>query len=313
MANSVNSINTSLYKNLSYNFVADFAPVVRVMRSPLFLLVHPSVPAKTVPEFIAYAKANPGKISMGSGGSGSTGHMAGELFKMQPACRWCTCRIAASRLAMTDLLGRPGAGGVRDQRVVDHIVKAGTVRALAVTSSRRASMACRTFRRLAEFLPGLRGGRLERPVRAEGTRRTGSSPAQHGRSTPRLPIQRSGSASPTWAASRPAARLPRFGKLTSPMKSADGEGRGVRPHSGELNVGRECSVVAHPQICLNTVGIAGAQSDAPEARPLPAGRGGGPSDTPPSADVTSAHHEPQFEVAKRVEDRRHPIVDLGRA
>jgi tripartite-type tricarboxylate transporter receptor subunit TctC len=82
MANSVNTINASLYAKLSYNFIADFAPIVRVVRSPLLLMVHPSVPARTVPEFIAYAKANPDKISMGSGGHGSSGHMAGELFKM---------------------------------------------------------------------------------------------------------------------------------------------------------------------------------------------------------------------------------------
>ena len=73
MANSVNAINTTLYQNLNYNFVTDFAPIAIVMRSPLLVQVHPSVPAKTVPEFIALAKANPGKINMGSGGNGATG------------------------------------------------------------------------------------------------------------------------------------------------------------------------------------------------------------------------------------------------
>ena len=96
MANSVNTINASLYEKLNYNFIADFAPVVRVVRSPLLLMVHPSVPATTVPEFIAYAKANPDKISVGSGGHGSSGHMAGELFMMLTGCGWCICRIAAS-------------------------------------------------------------------------------------------------------------------------------------------------------------------------------------------------------------------------
>jgi tripartite-type tricarboxylate transporter receptor subunit TctC len=82
MANSVNTINTALYRNLTYDFVADFAPIVHAMSSPLLMIVHPSVPAKTLPEFIAYAKANPDKLSMGSGGNGSTGHLAGELFAM---------------------------------------------------------------------------------------------------------------------------------------------------------------------------------------------------------------------------------------
>src|SRR6185437_13510274 len=82
MANSVNAINMSLYAKLNFNFLTDFAPIVHLVRSPLLLMVHPSVPVKTVPEFIAYAKANPDKINMGSGGNGSTGHLAGELFMM---------------------------------------------------------------------------------------------------------------------------------------------------------------------------------------------------------------------------------------
>ena len=81
MANTVNTINNSLYQKLNYNFIADFVPVANVMRSPLLLLVHPSVPAKTVAEFIAYAKANPGKINMGSGGIGSTGTCPASCFR----------------------------------------------------------------------------------------------------------------------------------------------------------------------------------------------------------------------------------------
>src|SRR5262245_24020253 len=78
-ANSVNTVNASLYSKLSYNFIADFVPVVHVVKSPLLLMVHPSVPVKSVPEFIAYAKANAGKLTVGSGGHGSPGHMAGAL------------------------------------------------------------------------------------------------------------------------------------------------------------------------------------------------------------------------------------------
>ena len=82
MANSVNAINNSLYENLNYDFMNDFAPIVNTMTSPCLMTVHPSVPAKTAAEFIALAKANPGKIKMGSGGVGSTGHLGGELLQM---------------------------------------------------------------------------------------------------------------------------------------------------------------------------------------------------------------------------------------
>src|SRR5437588_7303299 len=77
MANTVNAINTTLYKNLNYNFVADMTPVVILMRSPLVMQVHPSVAARTVSEFIAYAKTNPGRVNMGSGGIGATGYVSG--------------------------------------------------------------------------------------------------------------------------------------------------------------------------------------------------------------------------------------------
>src|SRR3954452_9301839 len=82
MANSVNAINTSVFPNLSFNFSTDLIPIAVAMRSVLVLQVHPSVQAKTLPELIAYAKANPGKINMGSGGKGSTGAMSGELFQL---------------------------------------------------------------------------------------------------------------------------------------------------------------------------------------------------------------------------------------
>src|SRR6202163_356364 len=82
MANSVNAINNSLYENLNYVFMNDFVPIVNTMTSPCLMMVHPSVPAKTAAEFIALAKANPGKINMGSGGVGSTGHLGGQLPPM---------------------------------------------------------------------------------------------------------------------------------------------------------------------------------------------------------------------------------------
>jgi tripartite-type tricarboxylate transporter receptor subunit TctC len=82
LATVPNAVNASLYDNLKFNFVRDIAPVAGVIRVPMVVLVHPSVPAQTIPEFIAYAKTNPGKVNMASAGSGSAPHMAGELFKM---------------------------------------------------------------------------------------------------------------------------------------------------------------------------------------------------------------------------------------
>ena len=93
-----NAINASLYQNLNFNFIDDIAPVARLIGVPLVMVANPSVPAATVPEFIAYAKANPGKVNMASSGIGGLPHVAGELFKIM-AGTWLTCLIAA--------LGRP--------------------------------------------------------------------------------------------------------------------------------------------------------------------------------------------------------------
>ena len=152
MANSVNTINASLYAKLSYNFIADFAPIVRVVRSPLLLMVHPSVPAKTVPEFIAYAKANPDKISMGSGGHGSSGHMAGELFKMDAGIKMVHLPYRGESLAMTDLLGGQVQVVFATTGSSIEYAKAGTVRALAVTAGARLD-SLPDVPRLADFLP----------------------------------------------------------------------------------------------------------------------------------------------------------------
>jgi tripartite-type tricarboxylate transporter receptor subunit TctC len=153
MANSVNTINTALYRNLTYDFVADFVPIVHAMSSPLLMLVHPSVPAKTLPEFIAYAKANPDKLSMGSGGNGSTGHLAGELFAMTAGVKMIHVPYRGESAAMTDLLGgQPQVVFVTTGSSIS-FVKAGSVRALAVTSS--APLAgLPDVPTMAEFLPG---------------------------------------------------------------------------------------------------------------------------------------------------------------
>jgi tripartite-type tricarboxylate transporter receptor subunit TctC len=152
MANSVNTINASLYEKLTYNFIADFAPIVHVVRSPLLLMVHPSVPARTVPEFVAYAKANPDKISIGSGGHGSSGHMAGELFKMDTGVRMVHLPYRGESLAMTDLLGGQVQVVFATSGSSIEYAKAGTVRALAVTARARLE-SLPGVPPLADFLP----------------------------------------------------------------------------------------------------------------------------------------------------------------
>jgi tripartite-type tricarboxylate transporter receptor subunit TctC len=153
MANSVNSINAVLYKKLGYDFIADFMPIVHVMRSPILMMVHPSVPANTVPEFIAYAKANPNRLSMGSGGSGSSGHLAGELFMMRSGIKLIHVPYRGESVAMTDVLaGQPQVLFATSGSSIA-FVKSGAVRALAVTSARRLEQ-LPEVPAMAEFLPG---------------------------------------------------------------------------------------------------------------------------------------------------------------
>jgi tripartite-type tricarboxylate transporter receptor subunit TctC len=153
MANSVNTINASIYEKLNYNFIADFAPIVNAMTSPLLMMVHPSVAAKTVPEFIAYAKANPDKINMGSGGNGATGHMSGELFKMMAGIKLMHVPYRGEAMAMTDLISGQAQMAFTTTGSAIQYVKAGNVRALAVTSPGRLD-ALPDVPPLAQFLPG---------------------------------------------------------------------------------------------------------------------------------------------------------------
>jgi tripartite-type tricarboxylate transporter receptor subunit TctC len=153
MANAVNAVNASLYDKLNYDFTADFAPVVHVVRSPLLMMVHPLVPARTVPELIAYAKANPDKINMGSGGNGSTGHMAGELFMMMTGVRMVHVPYRGESIAMTDLLGGQAQIVFATTGSAIAFAKAGTVRTLAVTTPTRL-YSLPDVPPLAQFLPG---------------------------------------------------------------------------------------------------------------------------------------------------------------
>ena len=126
-----NASNVTLYENLKFNFIRDIAPVASLMSVPNVLDVHPSVPVTTVPEFIAYANANPGKVNMGSGGIGTSQHIAGELFKFMTGVNLVHVPYRGGAPAMTDLLG--GQVQAMFDVVTESIeyIKAGKLRALA--------------------------------------------------------------------------------------------------------------------------------------------------------------------------------------
>jgi tripartite-type tricarboxylate transporter receptor subunit TctC len=150
---SPNAINATLYDKLNFDFIRDIAPVASMIRLPLVMAVNLSVPAKTVPKFIAYAKANPGKINMGSGGNGSPGHVGGELFKMMSGIDAVHVPYRGSAPMLTDLLG--GHVHVAFDALsgsIEHI-RAGRLHALAVTTATR-SEALPDIPTLSEFLPG---------------------------------------------------------------------------------------------------------------------------------------------------------------
>jgi tripartite-type tricarboxylate transporter receptor subunit TctC len=132
-----NAINATLYDKRNFNFIRDIAPVATIVRAPLVMVVNPSSSAKTVPEFIAYAKANPGKISMASGGIGSTAHVAGELFNMMAGVNLVHVPYRGMPPALTDLLGGQVQGMFADMSSIEY-VKANKLRALAVTTAMRS-------------------------------------------------------------------------------------------------------------------------------------------------------------------------------
>ena len=153
MALSVNAINASVYNNLSFNFIRDTAPVASIASTPLIMEVNPSVPAKTVPEFIAYAKANPGKINMGSGGKGAPGHVAGELFKMMAGVDMVHVPYRGDALVLPDLLSGQVQVYFGVMPASLGYIRAGKLRALAVTSATRQE-ALPDVPTVGEFLPG---------------------------------------------------------------------------------------------------------------------------------------------------------------
>jgi len=153
LINPANAINTTLYQNLNFNFIRDIAPIAGFIRVPNVMEVNPSVPAKTVAEFIAYAKANPGKINLASSGSGTSIHMSGELFKMMTGVNMVHVPYRGSAPMLTDLLG--GQVQVTFDNMpssIEHI-RAGKLRPLAVTTTARSD-ALPDTPVLADTVPG---------------------------------------------------------------------------------------------------------------------------------------------------------------
>jgi tripartite-type tricarboxylate transporter receptor subunit TctC len=152
LVNAANAISATLYGNLNFIFLRDIAPIAGVVRVPNVMEVHPSVPARTVPEFIAYAKANPGKINM-AGVNGTTLQLAGELFKMMAGVDMLHVPYKGAGPALTDLVG--GQVQVLFDNLSSSIayIRAGKLRALAVTTASRAK-ALPEIPTVAEFVPG---------------------------------------------------------------------------------------------------------------------------------------------------------------
>jgi tripartite-type tricarboxylate transporter receptor subunit TctC len=152
LVSTANAVNATLYEKLNFNFIRDIAPVAGISCGPNVIVVNPAFPAKTIPEFIAYVKANPGKVNMASAGNGSSPHLAGELFKMMSGADMVHVPYRGGGPALTDLLGgqvqvyfSPSASSIE-------YIRAGRLRALAVTAAVR-SEALPDVPTVSEFVP----------------------------------------------------------------------------------------------------------------------------------------------------------------
>ena len=150
---SSNAINATLYEKLSFNFIHDIAPVATIIRQPMVMLVNPSIPTKTVPEFVAYAKTNPRKISMASAGNGTAPHVAGELFNMMAGVDMVHVPYRGGAPALTDLIGGQVQVMFATPIVSIEHIRAGKLRPLAVTSATRFGV-LPDIPSVGEFLPG---------------------------------------------------------------------------------------------------------------------------------------------------------------
>jgi tripartite-type tricarboxylate transporter receptor subunit TctC len=153
LVSAPNAINTTLYDKLSFNFLRDIAPVAGISRERIVMVVHPSFPAKTVPEFIAYAKANPGKVTMASPGNGSSPHVSGELFKMMAGIDMIHVPYRGGGQVMTDLIaGQVQVSFIGLTVAIEHI-RSGKLRAVAVTAATRSDV-LPDIPTVSDFVPG---------------------------------------------------------------------------------------------------------------------------------------------------------------
>ena len=153
LASSANAVNATLYDKLGYDYLRDIAPVASILRVPNVMVVNPSVPAKSLPEFIAYAKANPGKLNMATSGNGSTTHVSGELFKELAGVDLVAVAYRGGGPALIDLLA--GQMQVMFEPTIAAIeyIRAGKLRALAVTTATRSEL-LPDIPTVGEFVPG---------------------------------------------------------------------------------------------------------------------------------------------------------------
>jgi tripartite-type tricarboxylate transporter receptor subunit TctC len=168
VANPANAINATLYDNLSFDFVRDVAPVGALMRVPLVMVVNPSLGARTVPEFIAHAKANPDKINMALGGTGGVDHVAGLLFQKETGTRFQLVPYRGLAPALTDLLGGQVQLVISSVPAALEYIRAGKLQALAVTSAVRAG-SLPNLPTVGEFVPGLEASQWYGLVAPKGT------------------------------------------------------------------------------------------------------------------------------------------------
>src|SRR5262249_11303122 len=153
MAGASNAINATFYDKLNYNFIRDIAPVAVIMRAPLVMVVIPSFPTKTLPEVIAYAKANPGKINMASPGNGTAGHLCGELFKMMAGVDMIHMPYRGGASALAGLIGEQVQVMFDGILLASEHIKTGKLRGLAITTVTRAET-LPDIPTVAEFVPG---------------------------------------------------------------------------------------------------------------------------------------------------------------
>ncbi|HWX84577.1 MAG TPA: tripartite tricarboxylate transporter substrate binding protein [Xanthobacteraceae bacterium] len=168
LVTGANAINATLYQHLNFDFLRDMAPVAGIVRVPQVMIVNPQLPAKTVPEFIAYAKDNPGKINMGSGGVGSTLHVAGELFKMMAGVNLVHVPYRGDAPALVDLMGGQIQVMFDLTAAALPFIKAGKLRGVAVTSAARVP-ALPDLPTIGDFLPGYEATSFEGIAAPKGT------------------------------------------------------------------------------------------------------------------------------------------------